>query len=98
MYHDMCIHVFGGISSPNCINCTLRKTASDNQEEYRNDPAETLRRNFYVDGLLKPVNTYKVASKLVDVKQMCKARGFHLTKFICNDKDMLATIPKEDRR
>ena len=33
-----------------------------------------------------------------DVRQMCKARRFHLTKFICNDKEVLATIPEEDRR
>ena len=29
---------------------------------------------------------------------MCKAEGFHLTKFICNDKKVFATIPEEDRR
>ena len=29
---------------------------------------------------------------------MCKEGGFHLTKFICNDKDVLATTPEEDRR
>ena len=29
---------------------------------------------------------------------MCKQGGFHLTKFICNDKEVLAMIPEEDRR
>ena len=97
--HEMCVHVFGGVSSPSCSNYALRKTASDNQKEYGNDAAETLRRNFFVDDLLKSVNTHEVASKLVDdVRQMCKAGGFHLTKFICNDKEVLATIPEEDRR
>ena len=44
------------------------------------------------------MNTRKFASKLVDdVRQMCKAGGFHLTKFICNDKDVLAMIPEEDK-
>ena len=95
----MCVHVFGGVSSPSCSNYAPRKTASDNQEEYGNDVAETLRRNFYVDDLLKSVNTREVASKLVDdVRQMWKAGGFHLRKFICNDKEVLATIPEEDRR
>ena len=97
--HEMCVHVFGGVSSPSCSNYALRKTASDNQEEYGNDAAETLRKNFYVDDLLKSVNTREFASKLVDdVRQMCKAGGFHLTKFICNDKQVLAMIPEEDRR
>ena len=95
----MCVHVFGGVSSASCSNYTLRKTASDNQEEYGNDAAETARMNFYLDDLLKSVNTCDVASKLVDdVSQMCKAGGFHLTKFICNDKKVLATIPEVDRR
>ena len=40
----MCVHVFGGVSSPSCSNYALRKTASDNQEEYGNDAAETLRK------------------------------------------------------
>ena len=52
-----------------------------------------------MDDLLKSVNTCEVASKLVDgVRQMCKTGGFHLTKCICNDKEVLATIPEEDRR
>ena len=97
--HEMCVHVFGGVSSPSCSNYALRKTASDNQEEYGNDAAETLRKNFYVDDLLKSVNTSEFASKLIDdVRQMCKAGGFHLTKFICNDKEVLAMIPEEDKR
>ena len=97
--HEMCVHVFGSVSSPSCSNYALRKTASDNQKEYGNDAAETLRRNFFVDDLLKSVNTHEVASKLVDdVRQMCIAGGLHLTKFICNDKEVLATIPEEDRR
>ena len=95
----MFVHVFGGVASPSCSNYTLRKTASDNQEEYGNDAAKTLRRNFYVDDLLKSVNTYKGPSKLVDdVRQMCKAGRFNLTKFIWNDKEVLAMIPEEDRR
>ena len=54
----------------NCSNYALIKTASDNQE-HGNDAAETSRRNFYIDDLLKSVNTCKFASKLVDksVKQ-----------------------------
>ena len=99
MDHEKHVHVFGGVNSPGCSNYAPRKTASDNQEEYGNDAAGTLRRNFCVDDLLKSMNTCKVASKLVDdVRRMCKAGGFHLTKFICNNKEMLATIPEEDRR
>ena len=95
----MCAHAFGGFSSPSCSNCVLTKTASDNQKEYGNDAAETLRKNFYDNNLLKSVNTGEVASQLVDdVRKMRKIGGFHLTKFICNDKEVLTMIPEEDRK
>ena len=77
----------------------ISRYQEDNQEEYGNAAGETLRKNFYEDDLLKSVNTSEFASKLIDdVRQMCKAGGFHLTKFICNDKEVLAMIPEEDRR
>ena len=44
--HGMCVHAFGGISSPNRSNYALIKTASDNQEEYGNDAPETLKKTF----------------------------------------------------
>ena len=49
--------------------------------------------------LLKSVNVHKVKSKHVDdVRLMCKAGGFHLAKFIYDDREVLATMPEEDRR
>ena len=70
--HEMCVHVFGGVSSLIYSNYALRKTASDSQEEYGSDAAETLRKKFYVDDLLRSVNTREFASKLVDVvRRMC---------------------------
>ena len=39
----MCVHVFGGVSSPCWINYAPRKTALENQEECSNDAAETSR-------------------------------------------------------
>ena len=56
----MFVHVFGGeVSSPSCSNYTLRETASNNQEEDGNNAAEILRRNFYVDDLLKSVKLHQ---------------------------------------
>ena len=44
--HEMCFYVFDGVSSTSCSNYGLRKTASDNQEEYDKDAAEILRKHF----------------------------------------------------
>ena len=94
-----CVFMFLVFLDQAAVTILPKKTASDNREEYGNDAAETLRRNFYIDDLLKSVNTCEVASKQVDdVRKMCKAGGFHLTKFIHNDKEVFTMIPEEDRR
>ena len=54
---EMCAHVFGGTSLPSCSNYALKRTAADNERQSGGKASDTLRRNFYVDGLLKSVNT-----------------------------------------
>ena len=55
--HEMCVHVFGVTSSPGCCNYGLRKTAIDNEVRYGEEASKTLLHNFYVDDLLKSVET-----------------------------------------
>mgnify|MGYP001794661878 CR=1 FL=1 len=39
------------------------------------------------------------AIKLIDdVRKMSQDGGFHWTKFVCNNSDVLATIPKEEQQ
>ena len=77
-YH-MNVHVFGGASSPSCSNYALRKTAADNENKYRSEVAETLRNNFYVDGMLKSVSNEETAIKLIEgVRKICADGGFLL--------------------
>ena len=79
--HEMCVYVFGGTSSPGCCNYALRKTAMDNEVRYGEEASQTLLHNFY--DLLKSVETEELAVTLIkDVKAMCQAGGFNLTKFI----------------
>jgi len=59
--------------------------------------ADTLHNNFYVDDMLKSVPTYQDAIELVNnVKAMCHAGGFNLTKFISNSGKVMESIPKDD--
>ena len=53
--HEMCVHVFGGTSSPGYCNYALRKTATANEVRYGEEASKTLLHNFYVDDLLKSV-------------------------------------------
>ena len=95
----MCAHVFGGTSSPSCSNYALKRTAVDGETKFGKEAAETLQNNFYVDDLLKSVDDEDKAIKLIkEVKAMCASGGFRLTKFLCNSKKVLQSIPEDDRR
>ena len=49
----MTVHLFGAVSSPARANYAVKRTAGDNEDEYGSEAAKTLRRNFYVDDVLK---------------------------------------------
>ena len=52
-----------------------------------------------MDDLLKSVDDPKMAMILVkNVIDMCKSGGFHLTKFISSNRELLISIPKDQRR
>ena len=91
-------HVFGGTSSPSCWNYAHRLTAIDNEDKFGKEAAVTLEKNFYVDDLLKSINTIKDATSIHNVIVMCAAGGFNLTKFTSNSKEIILSIPEEKRR
>ena len=94
----MTVHPFGAVSSPSCANYALRKTANDNEEQYGSAVASTLRRNSYVDDCLRSVSTeVKAKEQIESLRQVCAKGGFRLTKFICNRRSVLESIPEEER-
>ena len=47
--------------------------------------------------MLKPVADEKMAIKLIQgVRRICADGGFHLTKFVSNNKHVLASIPEDE--
>ena len=97
--HEMCVHVFGGISSGACSNYTLRRTAIENENKYGEDAAEMLKNNFYVDDMVKSVENEGKAIRLMkDVKSMCQEGGFNLAKFASNSKKVLQSVLEKDRK
>ena len=97
--HEMTAHVFGGISSPSCSNYALKKTAADNIKKYGEEVSSILRRNFYVDDMLKSFPSAKIAVDMIyKVKSLCKEGGFNLTKFSSNHIEVLKSIPDEYRK
>ena len=97
--HEMCVHVFRGVSSGACSNYALRRTAIEKENKYGKDAAETLKNNFYVDDMLKSVENEDKAIRLMkDVKSMCQEGDFNLKKFAGDSKRVLQSIPEKDRK
>ena len=95
----MCAHIFGGLSSGACGNYPLKRTAKENEKKYGTITARTIRENFYVDDLLKSVNSEDDAIKLINnVRSMCNEQGFNLTEFVNNSKKVLQSIPETFRK
>ena len=95
---EMCVHVFGSISSMGCVNYALNQAADDNQAQYGVEAAETLKNKFYVDDLAKSVSSESVAINLInDTIGMCNAGGFNLTKIACISTSVLETVPVDKR-
>ena len=96
--YRMVVHPFGAVSSPSCSNYALRMTANENEEEVGNTVVETMRRNFYVDDCLRSTATNAEAIDQINgLRQACAKGGFRLTKFVCNRRDVLGSIPEEER-
>ena len=62
---QMCVHIFGGVSSPSYCNYALKRTAIDNEVQFGPEPAKTLIRSFYVDDVLKSTPDAKSAINLI---------------------------------
>ena len=68
--------MFGGTSSTGCCNYALRRTTVDNATKYDTEVAETLLHNFYLDDLLKSVESEEIDIQLIkDVKKCVEKVG-----------------------
>ena len=96
--YEMCVHVFGAVSSMGCVNYALRRAAEDSRSQCDGKAAETMRRDFYVDDLATSEDKEaKAASLIKDMITICGKGGFDLTKIMCNSTDVMETIPVEKR-
>ena len=90
-------HIFGTTDSPCCANLALQKTADDNRTALPLETAETVKRDFYVDDLLKSVDNTASAIQLArDVRELLSRGGFRLMKWASNDRAALGSIDREE--
>ena len=96
--HRMKVHVFGAVSSPSCANFALKRAAQDQSGNFSDDVTSTIHRNFYVDDCLFSTSSVQEAVKMTsDLTAACEGRGFHLTKWVSNEQEVLKTIPEKER-
>lgn len=92
------VHIFGAVSSPSCSNFALRRTGTDNEDEFGSAVVQTIQRDFYVDDCLKSVDDQISACSLIGkLRQACSKGGFRLTKFTSNSRAVIASILEEER-
>ena len=93
--YKMTVHLFGKADSPCITAWALQQTAADNENEIEN---EIVKKNFCVDGgLFSKQSTEQAVHSSLELIRMLRKGNFRLTKFISNDKDLLAAIPAEER-
>ena len=96
--HQMLVHLFGATSLPSCASFSLKRMALDNQGEFDSETIETVSRNFYVDDCLKSVSTTEKAVQLSSqLRELLSRGGFRLTKWISNDRNLIASVPMTER-
>ena len=93
----MLVHLFGAASSPSCANFCLKQAAIDQADDFDKETVETVKRNFYMDDCLKSMASEEEATSLVSqLGILLQNRGFRLTKWLSNRKEVLSNIKEED--
>ena len=96
--YRMNVHLFGNGPSPAVATFGLRKTAVDGEEEFGENVAEFVHRNFYVDDGLASRPTTKEAIDLVTAAQaMLATANLKLHKVVSNSVEVMEAFPAEDR-
>ena len=59
--------------------------------------ALAVKRNFYMDDFFKSVKSTDEAMEMQQLVEMLNLGGFHLNKWISNEKEVIAQIPEPER-
>ena len=94
----MKVHLFGGKSSPSVVNFCMRQIADDNEAHFSELSIDTLRRSFYMDDMIRSVSSAAEAKQLiVEMKDLLKTGGFELAKFMSTSREVIESVPEEQR-
>ena len=96
VYQYVC-HIFGAKCAPTCSNCALLRSAEDEEMDFP-IAALAVKQNFYMDDFFKSVKSTDEAMEMQQqLAEMLNLGGFLLTKWISNEKEVIAQIPELER-
>ena len=96
--YRMKVHLFGGRWSPSCCSFVLQRTAEDHRGDYDMVVVDSAINDFYVDDLLKSMGDEEKAVMMVEqLRDLMSKGGFRLTKWISNNRTVLASIEEKER-
>ena len=90
-------HIFGARCAPTCSNYALLRSAEDKEMTFP-IAALAVKRNFYMDDFFKSLESIDEAMEIQQqLAEMLNLGGFHLTKWISNEKEVIEQIPEPER-
>ena len=76
--YQMLVHIFGWKDSPYCANYTVRRTASDCGRKFAGTVADSVKKSFYINDLVKSAETEKQeVSVLQPLIELMQTDGFN---------------------
>ena len=93
----MSVYIFGKIDSPCIANWVVKKTAKDQTKSYSERAVKSILEHFYMYDFLDSLSSQAEAINICkEISKILKKRGFHLTNFISNDREILKSLPQDD--
>ena len=91
-------HLFGGTWSSRAANFALKRTGKEFIDDCSVHVTSAVQDSFYVDDLFHSNDTKEEAIATgKGLQQMLKRRGFNLTKWGSNDKEIISAFDAKDR-
>ena len=96
--YRLTVHPFGAVSSPFCANYALRRTLEEHKTNTSMSADSAPISGFYVDDYLASFRDALTAKAQIScLTASLKDRGFRLTKWISNSRDVILSVPQQER-
>ena len=96
--YRMAMHLFGAVSSTSCSVFALRQTVSSFVDGRSVSAMNAIQHGFYGDNCLISIATEKEAIEaLTYMCAILSQGGFNLTKWLCNNDNVMRMVPEQHR-